>query len=153
MIKVGLAVVSLVTLGVMLGCHGCANGSDPPPQPAVPNGTPSAPATVPAGEVVLHVDDDGKAVDVARGSPVTLRLASNSGTGYVWTLTPVDTKVLALQGDRTSEIATEIPGGPKADVYRFMAVGAGVAPVEVALRRPFGDAPPARVVHFTVRVH
>jgi predicted secreted protein len=145
MIKVGLAVLTLV----MFGCHGCTNGNAPPTPPPVVGGT----TPVPAAELVLHVDDDGKAFDVARGSPVTMRLASNSGTGYLWTLTPVDPGVLAPQGDRTSEVATEIPGGPKADVYRFVAVGAGTAVVEVALKRSFGDAPPARVVHFTVRVH
>jgi predicted secreted protein len=146
MIKVGLAVVALV----MFGCHGCTNGSAPPQQPAA---TPSGVTAVMAAELVLHIDDDGKAFDVARGSPVTLRLASNSGTGYVWTLTPVDAAVLAPQGDRTSEVATEIPGGPKADVYRFIAVGTGTANVEASLKRPFGDAPPARVVRFTVRAH
>jgi predicted secreted protein len=145
MIKVGLAVVTLA----MFGCHGCTSGNAPPAPPPVMSGT----TPVPAAELFLHVDDDGKAFDVARGSPVTLRLASNSGTGYLWTAAPVDTAVLAPQGGRTSEVATEVPGGPKADVYHFLAVGTGTAGIEVALKRPFGDAPPARVVHFSVRVH
>ena len=145
MIKVGLAAATLV----MFGCHGCTTGNAPPAQPPAPSGA----DPVAAGELVLHADDDGKAFDVARGGPVTVRLANHAGTGYLWTLTPVDATVLAVQGDRTTEVASEIPGGPTADVYHFVAAGPGTATVEVALKRPFGSAPPARVVHFSVRVH
>jgi predicted secreted protein len=145
MIKVGFAAATLV----MIGCHGCTSGNAPPAQPPAPRGA----DPVAAGELVLHAEDDGKAFDVVRGSSVTVRLANNAGTGYIWTLTPVDATVLAARGDRTTEIASDIAGGPTADVYRFVAVGPGTGSVELALKRPFGSAPPGRVVHFTVRVH
>jgi hypothetical protein len=66
--------------------------------------------------------------------------------------TQVDASILAQQGDRTSEVMSDTPGGPKADVYRFMAVSAGSTVVEMSLKRPFGSAPPARAIHVTVNV-
>jgi predicted secreted protein len=78
---------------------------------------------------------------------------SNSGTGYVWVPTQVDTNVLAQQGDRTSEVSSDAPGSAKLDVYRFAAHNAGSSAVEMSLKRPFGSAPPARTLHVTVNVH
>jgi predicted secreted protein len=100
----------------------------------------------------VRAEDDGKAVEVARGGTVTFKLVSNSGTGYVWVPTQVDTNVLAQQGDRTSEVSSDAPGSAKLDVYRFAAHNAGSSAVEMSLKRPFGSAPPARIFHVTVNV-
>jgi predicted secreted protein len=105
-----------------------------------------------SGETVIAVEDDGKAFTVARGAAVTFRLASQSGTGYAWLPTQLDAAVLAQQGDRTSDLATDTPGAPKADVYHFTAGAAGSTVVEMSLKRAFGSAPPSRVIHVTVNV-
>jgi predicted secreted protein len=120
-----------------------------PPAPAA-LAAPAAPTA--SGETVVAVEDDGKTFTVARGAAVTFRLASQSGTGYVWLPTQVDAAVLAQQGDRTSDVATDTPGAPKFDVYHFTAGAAGSTVVEMSLKRPFGSAPPSRVIHVTVHV-
>ena len=145
-----LCVVTLLADG------GCNDKNAPPVSPTDPAGMASAPAAAgqanEASETVVRTEDDGKVVEVARGGTVTFKLVSNSGTGYVWVPTQVDTNVLAQQGDRTSEVSSGAPGSPKLDVYRFAAHNAGSSAVEMSLKRPFGSAPPARTLHVTVNV-
>jgi predicted secreted protein len=147
----GLAVLPIA----LLACNGCHDSSAPPASAAVvPSASASGNSATPAGgETVVHVDDDGKSFDVARGATVTFSLPSNAGTGYIWTPTQVDTNVLAQQGDRTSDASSDVPGAPKADVYHFTAAGAGTTTVEMSLKRPFGSAPAGRVIHVTIAVH
>jgi predicted secreted protein len=152
--------VALAALS-LLACNGCNDGRSPavapagtatPTAAASPPPAGSAPSAGAAGDTIVRADDDGKSFDVARGAGVTFRLASNSGTGYLWIPTQVDAIVLAQQSDRASEAASDMPGGPKADVYRFTAGAAGSTVVEMSLKRPFGSAPPARVIHVTINV-
>lgn len=152
--------VALATLS-LFACHGC-NDARPPaasapsagassaPDPSSTNATPSLSSS---GETVIHVEDDGKSFDTTKGSTVTFKLASNAGTGYVWVPMNVDSTILAQQGDRTSEIASDTPGAPKFDVYHFTAGSAGTTPVDMSLKRSFGSTPPARAIHVTVNVH
>ncbi len=140
----------------LLACNSCHDGNAPPASAAVvPSATQASgnTATPAAGETVVHVDDDGKTFDVARGATVTFALPSNAGTGYIWTPTQIDTNVLAQQGDRTSDASSDVPGASKVDVYHFSAANAGTTTVEMSLKRPFGSAPAGRVIHVTVAVH
>jgi predicted secreted protein len=155
MIRHALALCVLTLLAV----GGCNDKNAPPVSPTDPAGMTSAPAAAgqanaasEAKETVVRTEDDGKAVEVARGGTVTFKLVSNSGTGYVWVPTQVDNNVLAQQGDRTSEVSSDTPGSAKLDVYRFAAHNAGSSAVEMSLKRPFGSAPPARTLHVTVNV-
>ena len=84
---------------------------------------------------------------------MTFSLPSHAGTGYVWMPTRVDANVLAQQGDRTSDTSSDVPGASKVDIYRFAAAAQGTTTVEMSLKRPFGGAPPSRVMHVTVTVH
>lgn len=103
---------------------------------------------------MIHVEDDGHAVDVPRGATVAFKLASRAGTGFEWNLAPTfDQRILAPQGPRTSELSSPTPGAPKMDVFRLTATTPGSTVVQAELKRPFGDAPPAQVVHVTVNVH
>lgn len=147
----------------LLACNGCNDGrtravapaasaAAASPSPSGPSPSSSPPSATAAGDTVVRAEDDGKSFDVARGAGVIFRLTSNSGTGYLWTPTQVDSAVLAQQGDRTSEVASDMPGSPKADVYHFTAGVAGSTVVEMSLKRPFGSSPPARVIHVTINV-
>jgi predicted secreted protein len=135
-----------------LVCIGCKDGSAPPPN-AAESAALAASAVPIADATVVHAEDDGKTFDVALGGTVTFKLASNQGTGYAWGVTQVDSSVLTQQGDRTSEVTSETPGAGKMDVYRFTAHKAGTTSVQLSLQRAFGNAPPARVVSVTIRVH
>jgi predicted secreted protein len=100
------------------------------------------------------VEDDGKTFDVSAGSTVAFKLANSAGTGFVWLPSGVDPGVLAQQGDRGSDVLSNVPGGPKADVYRFAAMRAGSTPVQMDLQRPWAKtAPPAKTIHVIVNVH
>jgi hypothetical protein len=66
--------------------------------------------------------------------------------------TQIDSSVLAQQGDRTSETSSDVPGASKMDVYRFAGASPGSTSVEMSLKRSFGTAPPARVLHVTINV-
>ena len=95
---------------------------------------------------MIHAEDDGKSFDVNRGSPVTFKLASNSGTGFQW-----------VPGRRVSEhpgaagrshpgavCSRQAPGAPKLDVYHFLASAPGTAVVEMDLESaPSATSPPA----------
>ena len=133
---------------VLIACNACNDKNAPPA-----NSTPPAGDGGSSGDVVVHVEDDGKTIDVQRGGVVAFKLASHSGTGYVWTATQVDASILASQGDRTVESSSDTPGAPKFDVLRFTAQGAGSTVVQMALKRPFGDSPPGRTLQVTVNVH
>jgi predicted secreted protein len=133
----------------LLACNGCnGGGSAPPPGPS--GGMPP-----PAAETVVHAEDDGRVFDVARGSAVTIKLGATAGNGYLWSPGPpgIDPNVLTQQGGPTTEMDSTQPGAPTMAVFRFVANNPGSAVVEMDLKRPFGNAPPGRVVHFTINVH
>jgi predicted secreted protein len=148
---------ALVVFSVsLLACNGCHDGNPPPASATVaPTGSTSGNTATPAAssETVVHAEDDGKAFDLARGAALTFALPSNAGTGYIWMPTPVDATILAQQGDRTSDVSSDVPGAPKVDVYHFTAAGPGTTTVEMSLKRPFGSGAAARTVHVTVTVH
>jgi predicted secreted protein len=151
----------------ILACSACHDGGAPPantPDTSVATTTaalpsaPSASGTVStSADTAVHVEDDGKSVDVMKGSTVTVSLASNAGTGYRWVPTKVDPNILAQQGDRTVESASPsaaaVPGGPTNEVYHFTAAGPGTTALEMSLKRPFGSGDPARTIHVTINVH
>jgi predicted secreted protein len=139
----------------LLACNGCHDGNAPAASATVaPSASAPGNSATPAGnETVVHVDDDGKAFDVARGSTVTFALPGNAGTGYIWVPTQVDANVLAQQGDRVSDASSDVPGAPKVDVYHFAAANPGTTTVEMSLKRPFGSGAAARTLHVTVAVH
>jgi hypothetical protein len=68
--------------------------------------------------------------------------------------TGVDPGVLAQTGDRSNELASNAPGAPKVDIYRFSAQRAGSTTVQMDLQRPWTkSAPPAKSIHVIVNVH
>jgi predicted secreted protein len=142
----------LLTATSLFACNGCNGDGNTPPAtvPGAPSGSAVGPA---AGETVVHVEDDGKTFDVARGSAVTFKLFSNAGTGFQWSPAGVDPNVLAQQGDRGQELSSDTPGAPKLEVYHFLANAPGTAVVEMDLKRPWGNQPPGRVIHVTINVH
>ncbi len=147
-----LRLAAPLAASVLFACHGCHGGNPPPPSAATSATTPGG--DQPARDAVVHVEDDGKTLELAAGGTLTFKLASNAGTGYVWMPTGVDPAVLAQVGDRTSELESSAPGAPKVDVYRFVAQRTGSTPVEMDLQRPWTkSAPPARSIHVVVNVH
>jgi predicted secreted protein len=148
-----------VTMGLAATCSAvfalgaCNDGHAPPTGPQSSGSTAAPSSTLDGGDLVVTADDDGKTIDALRGATVTFRLETRAGTGYAWTPTLLDTGLLTQQGDRASELASSAPGARKLDVYRFTASTAGSTEVEMSLKRPFGDEPPAHTLHVTIRIH
>jgi predicted secreted protein len=139
-----------IALAVLfLACGDCHDGS---PAQTSASATPPASAGPATGPTVVRAEDDGKSFDIARGDTLTFELATGAGTGYAWAPTQVDALALAQQGDRASEVSSDLPGAPKMDVYRFKANRSGSTTVEMSLRRPFGSAPPVRTIRVTIHV-
>jgi predicted secreted protein len=152
MIRLAAALASACAFA-SLACNACNDHNAPPPNASASAGATGS-AAPQAGETIVHVEDDGKTLDIASGATVTFKLASNAGTGYVWMPTGVDPTVIAQVGDRTTEVESSVPGAPKVDVYRFAAQRAGTTAVEMDLQRPWTkNAPPARAIHVIVNVH
>jgi predicted secreted protein len=152
MIRWSYALLSSFSL---LACNGCHDAAPPSSTPVGASASAPDQAATAAGATTattVHADDDGKSFDVSRGAVLTFSLPSNAGTGYVWVPTQVDGSVLTQQGDRTSDVSSDVPGASKVDVYHFAAAAPGTTTVEMSLRRPFGSAPPARIIHVTVNV-
>jgi inhibitor of cysteine peptidase len=118
-------------------------------------GAMSPPALVCAAEVVTVTDaDNGKAVDVAVGETLVLRLSATAGTGYSWNVIAIDDKQLAREGDATFEPAkAPMPGAAGFEVLRFKAKSRGRSLLELHYVRPWEkDAAPARTFRLTVLV-
>jgi predicted secreted protein len=133
----------------------------PPPAsaqgPSADSSVAPPPVDPPAtGETRIEMEDDGKSFDVARGSPLTFELTRNAGTGYAWRVGEVDPTILARQADAgdgaPEDAAANVPGGPRRDSYRFVAVGPGTSVVTLTLARSFGSTAPARTVRVTIHV-
>jgi predicted secreted protein len=150
-VPLALAAVSLLAAAGESG-GGCRHGGAPPSPSAATSAAPSAAAPA---ERVLGTEDDGKTLELAQGDTLTVRLAGHAGTGFAWVLAAVDGGdggVLSQVGERTSELASDTPGAPKLDVYRFVARSAGTRTVEMDLRRPWGDQPAVKTWRVTVNV-
>jgi predicted secreted protein len=163
LLVVAAASVLAASGAASIGCH----HESAPPNPSgsttptlsgstTPTAEIDAAVTVPdaadAGETVVSVEDDGKTFDLPPGGTLTFRLASHSGTGFVWKPAPLDGGVLAGVGERTTEVSSAVPGAPKMDIYRFVARSAGTTVIEMSYQRPWGHQPPVKTVRVTVTV-
>jgi predicted secreted protein len=82
-----------------------------------------------------------------KGAVYTATLPFNAGTGYSWTATSFDAKVVALAGQSSRPASDEpMPGGPMTEEIRFTLVGKGETVIVFELKRPWEkDVAPADV--------
>jgi predicted secreted protein len=73
-----------------------------------------------------------------RGSTYTAELPFNAGTGYAWTATSFDGKVVRPAGQSSRRASGEaMPGGPMIEEIRFDLVGKGETIIVFELKRPW----------------
>ncbi len=95
-------------------------------------------------KVTLSETNDGKTVPVHIGDTVIVQLSSNASTGYSWrpaTLTP--TGVVTASGASEYVKPKYVPGmvgRPGTQVFRFKALKAGEAKLQLEYRGPGRDA-------------
>ncbi len=94
------------------------------------------------GPIVVKPDDE-----------FLIALASNPGTGYRWTATVSDAKVISSEGSAYQAPATVMPGAGGQQVFSFEAKHQGKATISLAYARPWEkNVRAAKVLLFTVSV-
>jgi predicted secreted protein len=111
----------------------------------------SAPHAASPQTHIMAEADDGKAVHLARGDVLLVRLSVRSGTGYEWT---VVSSPSSLRVDGPTENNGQAPfGAEEPQQFRFEARAAGSGAIVLELRRPWEKGAPAlRTVRFTLTV-
>ncbi len=109
-----------------------------------------------AGEktVTLGDEDGGGSVCLAPGDVLVVRLEAQLGTGYGWQVAKNDRKLLRQHGDPELESPGRgRPGAKERQVFRFTALAAGKAPLELHYARPWDkEASPLKTYRVEVEV-
>lgn len=95
----------------------------------------SAPAAAQQDRAAMQLSsaDNGRAVQMAPGQTVSIKLPAQPGTGYSWTV--VQSQALTLiQNEFTGE---SVPGGRQLQVLTFRADAPGANSLVLAYRRPW----------------
>jgi len=104
----------------------------------------------PGGKVITKADN-GKTVEVAKGSEVQVVLESNPTTGYSWQVKEVDASILKQVGEPAFKADSSAVGAGGKETFTFNAAGAGQTTLKMEYRRPWEKDVPA-VETFSVTV-
>lgn len=99
----------------------------------------------------LDARADGTRIKLKLGETFTLLLEENPSTGYRWRVDADGAPVLKLDGDQYEAPPRATVGGPGHHVWRFRAIAAGSAAVQLSYRRTFGASARAFTVAIEVR--
>ncbi len=106
-----------------------------------------------AGGKEITRADNGKTVEVARGSEVKVVLESNPTTGYSWQVKEVDTAILKQVGEAQFKADSSAIGAGGKETFTFNAASAGQTTLKMEYRRPWEkDVPAAESFAVTVVV-
>jgi inhibitor of cysteine peptidase len=102
---------------------------------------------------MLAESDAGRAIEVAPGKRITLRLEANHSTGHRWSLTASGDAELDQIGEPFYTQEKSVPGGGGAEYWTFRAIRAGKKELRFEYRRPWErDKPPAKALGYIVNV-
>lgn len=87
--------------------------------------------------VTVTEADSGRAIALAPGDTLEVRLESNATTGFRWNLDGDPAPTLRLVSSEYLEPDTDLVGAGGTEVWTFEAVEAGEATLELAYYRPF----------------
>lgn len=90
----------------------------------------------------LTVQESGRSVDVPVGEVVTITLAGNPTTGYVWELADVDRAVLAPDPEPAYVADSALSGAGGTYTFRLSARAVGTSAVTLVYRRPWEEGVP-----------
>jgi predicted secreted protein len=108
-------------------------------------------AMTPHSQVILERDASAP-VNVAVGEDFYIALASNPSTGYSWSQTIGDGKIVAYEGTLQQAPATEAPGVPGQSIFIFHANRTGSSTILFAYARPWEHKAAAKTLSFTIGV-
>jgi inhibitor of cysteine peptidase len=87
--------------------------------------------------------DNGKTVEVTKGSDLKVVLESNPTTGYKWEVKEVDASILKQAGEAAYKADSDAVGAGGKETFTFNAVGAGQTTLKMEYRRPWETEEPA----------
>ena len=99
--------------------------------------TPAAEPAASAPAATLKDADNGGKVSLKVGQQVSLQLAGNPTTGYIWNVQPLDDKVLKQVGESSFKAESDLAGAPGVETFVFEAVAPGTATLSLAYARPW----------------
>ncbi|MDO8557707.1 MAG: protease inhibitor I42 family protein [bacterium] len=106
------------------------------------------------GTALVTEADNGKTVEVAKGSFLVIELPGQPGTGYSWQLAEYDKRLLEFVGKNLREPEQGYPNMKTVEIFRLKAKKKDSCVVELEYRRPFGkQKSPTRSFRVTVRIH
>jgi len=107
--------------------------------------------------ISLNETNNGQDYNVKVGQEFILSLDSNPSTGYVWDFSKsIDNKLLEVQADKAYEPAAaaneNIVGQGGRTCWKFKALQAGTAEIELRYSRPWESVQPAKTFKITIKI-
>jgi inhibitor of cysteine peptidase len=97
--------------------------------------------------------DAGTPITVRAGETFFIALGSNPSTGYSWSETIEDPKILSYEGAVRQNPAQAMPGAPGQQIFIFNANRTGTSTILFAYSKSFDpNAPAGRTLSYTITV-
>ena len=101
----------------------------------------------------LTEKDSGHSLEISAGSVMEIMLQGNPTTGYTWTVSSVDEKVLMQMGEAKFKADRKARGSGGTITMRFEAVRVGKTCLRLIYHRPFEkNNPPIKTFEVDVKV-
>jgi predicted secreted protein len=97
--------------------------------------------------------DAATGITVHAGEDFFIAVPSNASTGYTWTQTLADGKILAYEGNVREPGPAQMPGSPGQQIFIYHANRTGATTVVLNYAQAFApNQPPAKSLTYTVTV-
>jgi predicted secreted protein len=102
---------------------------------------------------VITETDAGAPVTVRAGETFFIALGSNPSTGYSWSQTIEDPKILSYEGAVRQTPSQAMPGAPGQQIFIFHADRSGTSTILFAYAKSFDpNAPAGKTLSYTIQV-
>ena len=111
-----------------------------------------APALTPHSSVLIQ-DDAAQPQTIKAGEEIFIALPSNRTTGYAWSATVSDEKLISYEGNVYQRSSSSIPGAGGQQLFVFHANRSGTTTIAFTYARPFEtNVAPTKTLTFTITV-
>ena len=102
---------------------------------------------------VLIQDDAAQPQTIKAGEEIFIALPSNRTTGYAWSATVNDEKLISYEGNVYQRSSSSTPGAGGQQLFVFHANRSGTTTIAFIYARPFEtNVAPAKTLTFTITV-
>ncbi|MDD1712666.1 MAG: protease inhibitor I42 family protein [Methanoregulaceae archaeon] len=119
---------------IAVACTGCI-GNTPGPSSPAPTGTP-----VQAGHLVVNEEQNNATVQVNQSNVITVELAENPTTGYLWNLTTSSGLRVMRDTYLPSDTTGKLIGSGGTRVWDISADAGGTQQIHAVYKRPWEPA-------------